>query len=412
MSNLSQPRVLNSPSAISRLMALAQRSRDRIPFYREILGSIDFRAADLSLSDLPLLDKSTVRQAGKTMISPAFCEDGPDVSVAFTSGSTGIPLRLVRTKVEMEPSIRAYWRARAAIFPDVMNTTGIMVVLNAPLSERTSAQRGPIKLPMAWYRKREDYLDTLIDLQPRWLAGPPAVLSLLVENMQRYKRRFRTRLAFVESNSDYLGPEMRARLAEFFECPVVNHYGCEELFTIAYECPQGNMHLFDQCVVAELLPQPDGYDYELVVSSLLFETMPFIRYRVGDSIQMEEKHCTCGNTAPLLGEVHGRTTELVAGSLFCGHYFFSFVMHTVLRQTGLHSISRYQIHQFTLTDFLVKLQLDDMVASQKAEHFRIISTAFREEMAKRIPPWTFTFECVDLIALTTRGKLEYFIRHI
>src|SRR5579884_915434 len=282
ISNSSQSRILNSPPAVARLMDLAKRARERIPFYQESLSSIDFSTADLSA--LPLLEKSMVRQAGRTILPPEFREDGPGVSVTFTSGSTGIPLRLVRTKVEMEPSIRAYWRARAAIFPDVMNTTGIIVSPGVQQSTSVKPRSGPILVPMGAYKKREDYLDTIIGLQPRWLSGTPARLSLLVESMLRYKRRFRTKLAFVESDSDCLMPETRARFAEFFECPVVNHYGCHELMTIAYECPRGNMHLVDDCVVAELFPLPESNEHELVASSLIFENMPFIRYRLGDSI--------------------------------------------------------------------------------------------------------------------------------
>lgn len=406
---LSQSRVLNSSPAAVRLLELAKRASERIPFYQERFGSFDLNRADLSA--LPLLDKNMVRQAGKTMLPPDFCEDRPDVTVAFTSGATGIPLRMVRTKAEMEPSVRAYWRARAAHFPDIMNTTGIFISPIGPRPAKLRSKHGLIAVAMAGY-KREDYLDTLISLQPRWLCGTPAFLSLLVENMLYYKRRFQTKLAFVESTSDYLGPEMRTRLAEFFECPVVNHYGCEEVFTIAYECPRGNMHLFDQCVVAELLPLLEGTDYELVVSSLLFETMPFIRYRIGDSIQAEEQTCTCGNPAPLLGKIQGRTTELIAGTIHSGHYFFSHFMHVVLKQTGLHSVVSYQIHQLALTDFLVMLQLEDLASSQKAEQFQIITTAFREVLAKTKPQWTFTFSCVDHIALTPRGKLAYFIRHV
>ncbi len=411
MKKLSPSHILNSPASVDKLMTLAARARVRVPFYRERLACVDFSAPDLSLATLPFLEKRDVRASGTTMICPDFSEDRPGAVISFTSGSTGVPLRLVRTKIEIEPSVRAYWRARAAIFPDVLNTTGVVISTSNSSPERHGPKRGPVQLPMAKYT-RDDYLDKLISLQPRWLSGPPALLSLLVESMQRSQKRLQTKLAFVESNSDYLGQEMRDRLAAFFECPVVNHYGCEEVLTIAYECPRGNMHLFDSCVVAELLPLPEYNTYEIVVSSLILETMPFLRYRLGDSVRVEEERCTCGNPAPLLGHVQGRTTELIAGTILCGHFFFSHFMHTVLKQTGVNSVLGYQIHQVAMNDFLVQFQLDERVSSQRCEHFQIISAAFREVMARRAPRWTFTFECVDQIALTPRGKVQYFIRHI
>lgn len=411
ISNLSQARVLNSPVAITRLMALAERAREQVPFYRESLAAIDFSRPDLSLSALPLLEKSCARQAGEAMVRPEFLKERPGTSVRFTSGSTGMPLRLVRTKIEMQPSVRAFWRARAAIFPDVLNTTGVFVNEFGLPHDKIKPKPGLLKVPMAGYTK-EDYLDTLIGLRPRWLSGSPGLLSLLAENMMRSNRRFQTRLAFVESNSDCLSHEMRTRLAEFFECPVVNQYGCEELLTIAYECPQGKMHLFDHCVVVELLPLPESDAYELVASTLILETMPFIRYRLGDSIQPEENHCTCGNTAPILGQVQGRTSDLIAGTILSGHVLFSQLMHAALQQAGLTSLLRYQIHQTAINDFLVLLQLEDLPHQQKTEHFQIISTALRAVIEEKKSQWTLTFECVDQIALTPRGKVQYFIRHV
>lgn len=411
VSNLSQAHVLNSPAAITKLMALAERARERIPFYRESLAPIDFSTPDLSLSALPLLEKSSARQAGEAMVRPEFLEERPGTFTAFTSGSTGMPLRLIRTKIEMQPSVRAFWRARAAIFPDVLNATGVLVNEFGWPADKIKPKPGLIRIPMAGYT-RENYLDKLISLHPRWLSGSPALLSLLVENMLRYNRRFQTRLAFVESTSDCLEYEMRTRLAEFFECPVVNQYGCEELLTIAYECPKGKMHLFDNCVVAELLPLPESNEYELVASTLILETMPFIRYRLGDGIQLEENHCTCGNTAPILGQIQGRTSDLIAGTVLSGHVIFSQFMHAILKQTKLTSLLRYQIHQTAMNDFLVLLQLEDLASPQKSEHLQIISTAFRAAIKEGKPQWTFTFECVDHIALTPGGKVQYFVCHI
>jgi phenylacetate-CoA ligase len=260
--------------------------------------------------------------------------------------------------------------------------------------------------------QNEEYLDALIQLQPRWLSGHPALLSHVANNMQRYQRRFQTKLAFVESNADYLGPEMRNRLAEVFECPIANHYGCKELLTIAYECPQGKMHLFDQCVAVELLPLPGDQLCEIVASSLILESMPFLRYRVGDSIQPEKQSCSCGNTAPLLGQVQGRMTEFIAGTLLLGHYFFSHCIHWILRAKELSSLLRYQIHQTAMNEFLVLFQFEDQASSQRFEHFEVISTMFSRAMERKMPQWTFTFECVDHIALTPGGKMQYFICHV
>jgi phenylacetate-coenzyme A ligase PaaK-like adenylate-forming protein len=90
----------------------------------------------------------------------------------------------------------------------------------------------------------------------------------------------------------------RALMEQAFGCKVYNQYGCREVPNIAWECPQGGLHLCADLVYLESLPA-DGAP-RLVVTSLTNRLMPFIRYDLGDSGRLLPGGCPCGSPFPLL----------------------------------------------------------------------------------------------------------------
>jgi phenylacetate-CoA ligase len=248
------------------------------------------------------------------------------------------------------------------------------------------------------------FLDELDAVQPAWLSGPPALLSVVAEGLRRSGRHLRRQISFVESTSDWLSPEVRGLLAETFQCRVVNHYGCQETYTIAYECPQGNMHIFDDCVVVELQPREAG-NSEIVVSSLIFEAMPFIRYKVGDIIRPDVQTCSCGNSAPVLGQIEGRVSTVIAGTTLPGNHVFYQVV-TWMAKAGFDAIQKYCVHQTGLHDFDVHLVL------KNKRELPTLRPVFEEMASVWLPHARFSFEAVDAIAPTERGKMQYFVRHV
>lgn len=409
MQNMPAPRILNSPKAIAQLIAVASRAYESVPFYRQHFAGLDF-TSPLQLTDIPLLCKEDARLAQNQLIRADHQANQAGEMIDYTSGSTGIPLQLVRKQAEVMYCARQLWRARSAYLPTVTEEVGVSIF---PIIQYGASHVGAnhqkkgklLSTTLGWNIEHiSSYLDELDALQPAWLNGPPALLAIVAEGLRRNGRRLRKQLSFVESTSDWLSPELRTTLAETFQCRVVNHYGCQEMYTIAYECPEGKMHIFDNCVVVELHPHETG-EYEVVVSSLIFETMPFIRYKVGDLVRLEEQPCRCGKSAPVLGQVEGRVSTVIAGTTLPGNHVFYQIV-TWMAKAGCDSIQQYCVHQTSLRHFDVQLVLKD-----KGELSKIISI-FREIANAWLPHATFAFEAVDTIEPTERGKRQYFVCHI
>ncbi len=99
---------LSSPAAITKLLGVVERAREIVPFYQEHYVQIDFSTSHLRVSDLPLLDKSLVRMVGSKITRSNYYDNQPGIGIGCTSGSTGIPLHLSRTKAEIAQWARAF----------------------------------------------------------------------------------------------------------------------------------------------------------------------------------------------------------------------------------------------------------------------------------------------------------------
>lgn len=116
-------------------------------------------------------------------------------------------------------------------------------------------------------------------------------------------------LKLVKGTSEKIYAHYQDEVRKAFGQKIVSEYGAAEAGIIAFECPQGSMHLnMEGCIVEE----EDG---EIVVTNLNSYSFPVIRYRLGDSIVLEDEDffCPCGMQHRVLREVTGRIGVRIYG---------------------------------------------------------------------------------------------------
>lgn len=105
--------------------------------------------------------------------------------------------------------------------------------------------------------------------------------------------------------------EERRFVAERFGATVHDEYSSEELYLIATQCRAGFYHIVQDNVRVDVWnPDADGRG-EIVATSLVNSYMPFIRYRQGDVIRLNQDRssCSCGNRFVVLDGFHGRADQ-------------------------------------------------------------------------------------------------------
>jgi phenylacetate-CoA ligase len=140
----------------------------------------------------------------------------------------------------------------------------------------------------------------------------PTNLKALVELKGSF-RRDNLHLAVV--HSEYSSRPERQAWARELGVPVRNEYSTEEATRIALELPCGHQHVCEDAVHLEVLrpdthlPVPDGQPGLAVVTNLLNEAMPFVRYVQGDYVTRPPRPEPCLVGWSQLASIDGRVND-------------------------------------------------------------------------------------------------------
>ena len=201
-----------------------------------------------------------------------------------------------------------------------------------------------------------------------------------------------------------LAPE-RDVIERVFGIHAFDRYGCEEVGLIGCECERHDgMHLNIDHLVVEFVredgaPASPGEPGFVVVTDLLNDAMPFIRYRVEDLSSPLASPCSCGRGLPLMGRVSGRVADFlmrIDGVRVAG---VSLIENTLTRFGG---IEQMQIVQDDRDRILLRL-----VAGGDFE--RDARRQLLDYFASTFPGARIDLELVDEIGREPNGKFRFAI---
>ncbi|HYA14165.1 MAG TPA: phenylacetate--CoA ligase [Syntrophales bacterium] len=160
-----------------------------------------------------------------------------------------------------------------------------------------------------------DFETTVIHIIPSYALH----LSKVFEEQKIDPRRdTKLRMAFIgaEPHSE----KMRKKIEQIYGFKAYNSYGLSEMNGpgVSFECPcQDGMHIWEDHYFVEIIdpktlkPVSDGEVGELVLTSLMREGMPVIRYRTKDLTCIIPGPCACGRTHRRIDRIKGRTDDMM-----------------------------------------------------------------------------------------------------
>ncbi len=149
-------------------------------------------------------------------------------------------------------------------------------------------------------------------LRPHVISCYPTNLKALLPFLNTFDRS-NLHLAVVHSESS--SASERRRWSAELGVPVLDEYSSEESTRIALELPCGHYHVCEDSVCLEVLdpethqPCPDGSAGLAVVTNLLNEAMPIIRYVQGDYVTRPQEPGKCVFGWSQLASVDGRVND-------------------------------------------------------------------------------------------------------
>jgi phenylacetate-CoA ligase len=354
---------------LSRLVDHAYRT---IPFYAARLSAAGYRPGQEVTEELwrsiPILARREVQEAGTALEAREMPPGHGELSRDSTSGSTGMPIRIARTRLFyllwLAVALRdELWQGRdfrlkfgiirrdsgnnafppnglrlpdwgppvAAVFP-----TGPAALID---SRSTIEQQG------AWLlRERPDYLysfPSIIKELARWFRStgtkPPPLRS-------------------VRTFGEMVGDDLRALCREVFGAGVSDVYSSVEAGYLGTQCPDHEYHhVPSEVVLLEVLdsagrPCGPGEAGTVVVTPLHNFAMPLLRYDIGDIAEVGPP-CSCGRGLPVLARIVGKSRDIVV--LPSGEHRFAFMGSK--RIADFPTLLQIQVVQKTVHDLEVRL---------------------------------------------------------
>ncbi len=113
--------------------------------------------------------------------------------------------------------------------------------------------------------------------------------------------------------------EYRKRIENLFDMKVYNSYGMSEMNgpSVGFECTEQNgMHIWEDAYIVEIIDPETGKHVkpgevgELVMTTLVRESMPILRYRSRDLTRFIPGQCGCGRLHCRIDRIFGRSDDM------------------------------------------------------------------------------------------------------
>ena len=163
-------------------------------------------------------------------------------------------------------------------------------------------------------------LQMMQDMKSSVLCATSSYALLLAEEIQKRGVADKLYLRKGIIGSERWGQKMRDRISKELGIELYDIYGLTEIYGpgIGISCKYDNgIHYWDDYVYIEIIdpetlqPLPDGEWGEIVITTLVKEGAPLIRYRTHDISRIIPGECPCGSKYPRLDVIGGRTDDMI-----------------------------------------------------------------------------------------------------
>lgn len=296
------------------LQAVLSAATARSPYYAQ-LGIAQRKDPEEWLRGFPVLEKATIRQEKDRLLT----RPKAGLIKNSTSGSTGVQTEVWVSKREQS----AYRAAQTLWWEWAGYRIGYPILQTGLATSRSVEKRIKDFLFRTYYLFAFGLEQGQVNAALHWAAPKNAVLggyaSSLYVLSQMAEGATSTKFKTAISWGDKLFDHYRRNIERVFGCRVYETYGTGEGLMIAAQKDLPYMYIMEPCVYLELLdeqgnPVQDGEIGQVVVTSLIHEAMPLIRYKPGDlAIRLPvgaypPRRELC---LPLLQRVIGRETDIV-----------------------------------------------------------------------------------------------------
>ncbi|GAA4947719.1 phenylacetate--CoA ligase family protein [Streptomonospora halophila] len=301
------------------------------PFYRDRLATAGAFPTAADLSGLPLTTKQDLR-AGRPFGMLAV-DRSRLATYHESSGTAGQATPSYYTREDWDDLVERYARKWVGITAEdtFLVRTPYALMLTGHLAHAAARSRGATVVPADNRSAATPLARTVevireLEVSLTWSMATETLLwAAAAETAGLDPRTDFPGLRALFVGGDPLTAARRRRISDIWGVPVVEEFGSTETGSLAGQCPAGNLHLWADRVLFEVVDpatgasSPEGSGH-LVVTPLYREAMPLLRYDLEDDVEVSYAGCSCAWPLPTV-RVLGRAAldHSVAGTPVTQH---------------------------------------------------------------------------------------------
>lgn len=269
---------------------------------------------------LPFSSKADLRNAYPLGIQAV--PDEEVVRIHSSSGTTGKPVIIPYTAKDVDDwaimFARCYEMAGITKKDRIQITPGYGLWTAGIGFQAGCEKLGAMAIPTG-PGNTEKQLQMMMDLKSTVITATSSYALLLAEEINRRGIKDKIYLKKGVFGSERWSDKMRKYIHEELGVELYDIYGLTEIYGpgIGINCQyETGMHYWDDYVYIEIIdpvtgnPVPDGEEGEIVITTLVKEGAPLIRFRTHDISRIIPGECPCGSKYPRLDVIKGRSDDM------------------------------------------------------------------------------------------------------
>jgi len=334
---------------------------ERSPMYRRKFDEAGVRPQDIKTLDdvrrVPFTTKEELRRSQEQHPPYGDCHCIPPeegVRVFQTTGTTGIPVRSLLSKKDW--FVNYYEQFMYFMYGyGITKADSMFVPFNYGLYlawwgiQAAFEQAGVLIIPGGG-QSSEVRIKNILEWKPTVVGGTPTYVLFLGEVARKMGvdlSKSSVRIVITAGEPGAQVPSTKRQIQTIWDAKAYDDVGSTEISNFGFECvAQQGTHVVESMFLAEVVepgtdrPLPPGETGELILTNLSCESMPLIRWRMGDIVKVDMRKCDCGRTFLRLdGGIIGRADDMFQ---FGGVNVFPSAIENFVRETREFS-NEYQV---------------------------------------------------------------------
>ena len=271
--------------------------------------------------NLPFSEKNDLRDAYPLGLMTAPEEE--IVRIHSSSGTTGLPVIIPYTAKDVDDwgeMFKRCYEVAGITNKDRIQITPGYGLWTAGIGFQNGCEKlGAMAIPMGPGNTNKQ-IQMMQDMKSTVLCSTSSYALLLAEEIEKRGIKDKIMLKKGVIGSERWGKAMRERISSILGIELYDIYGLTEIYGpgIGINCSESEyMHYWDDYLYLEIIdpvtlkPLPDGEWGEIVITTLVKEGAPLIRYRTHDLSRIIPEKCTCGRCWPRIDIIKGRTDDMM-----------------------------------------------------------------------------------------------------